>query len=114
LLIGHAQRNAEGVFDEHHDKRGPDEVPADDEKRTDDLEPDLLAIPSDGTSKRCDRECSSTTLGGKDTSEESADEGSNKMSMEDIEGIIDMLEKANVTLAQVKSNLIDLRKLTQK
>jgi hypothetical protein len=31
LLFAHAERNAEYIFDEAHDERGPDDVPADDE-----------------------------------------------------------------------------------
>ena len=47
LLLRHAEWNAEHVFNEAHNKRGPYDVPTHDEKAADDLEPDLFAITVD-------------------------------------------------------------------
>ena len=61
-LVGHSQRHAADVFDENHDQRGPDNVPADDEKSADDLETNLSAIAENSTARVGDTE-SSTAFG---------------------------------------------------
>ncbi len=67
LLVGHAERDAADVFDECHDEGCPDDVPADDEKGTDNLETDLTAIASDGTSRVGDTKGSAALFGGPET-----------------------------------------------
>lgn len=47
-FIAQAQGHAADVFDKAHDQRCPHDVPADDEERADDLQPDLLAVAGDG------------------------------------------------------------------
>ena len=47
-FVRHAEGDAADVFDEHHDERGPDYVPADDEEGAHDLETDLAAVACDG------------------------------------------------------------------
>lgn len=47
-LVRHAEGDAADVFDEAHDERGPDDVPADDEEGADDLQADLAAVAGDG------------------------------------------------------------------
>jgi len=49
--IGHAQWHAQHVLDEDHDQRRPHDVPADDEQRAHDLQPHLLSVAVDGTSR---------------------------------------------------------------
>ena len=69
LLDRHPKGNAADVLDEYHDQRGPDDVPADDEEGTDDLEPDLLAVASDGTTGVGDTERRATLCCGPETCE---------------------------------------------
>ena len=47
-LVGHAQRHAAHEFDKNHDERRPNDIPADDEERAHDLQPDLFAVASNG------------------------------------------------------------------
>lgn len=47
-FVRHAEGDAADEFDEHHDERGPDDIPADDEEGADDLEADLAAVACDG------------------------------------------------------------------
>ena len=48
VFLGHAQRNTADIFDEAHDEGGPDDVPADDEESTDNLEANLPTVSCDG------------------------------------------------------------------
>ena len=106
-LVAHFQRHAADVFDETHYQRGPDNVPADDEESTDDLETDLSAVAEDSTARVCDTE-SSTAFGsrpetyrslaecickdteGKHTCANTSNNCANEMSVENIQRIIDL------------------------
>ena len=52
LSIGHAQRDAQNVFDTEEDDGRPRRVPADDEEAADDLDPDLPAVVVDRAAAR--------------------------------------------------------------
>ena len=66
-LVGHAQRDAAYKLDEDHDERRPHEVPADDEQRADDLQPNLLAVAGDGAAGVADAEGGAAFGGGPET-----------------------------------------------
>jgi hypothetical protein len=105
--IAHAQRNAENVSDEDHDQRRPNDVPADDEKGPDDLEPDLFAVAVDGTTGVGQSEGCAASGRGEDAGADAADECAYKVCVEDIEGVIDVLEERDVAFAKVEGDLVD-------
>jgi len=90
--IAHAQRNTEDVPDKEHDQRCPDDVPADDEKGADDLQPDLLAVAGDGSAGVGQAEGCAAGGCSKDAGANAADERADKVGVEDVEGIVDALE----------------------
>lgn len=117
LLVGHAERDAEDELDKGHNGRSPEDVPANDKESTDDLDPDLASIIVDSTTCRGNAKGAGTTLGGKYTGEEATDNSGNEMGMEDVEDIIDVLERRNVALTQVEGDLralIELDSLVRK
>jgi hypothetical protein len=105
--IAHAQRNAENVPDEEHDQRRPDDVPADNEKSADDLKPDLLAIAIDGTTRVGQAEGCAAGGCGEEAGSDASNECADKVRVEDIEGVVDMLEQCDVAFAEVEANLMD-------
>ncbi len=66
-FIRHAQGDAADEFDEHHNKGGPDDVPADDEEGADNLEADLAAVACDGAARVGDAEGGAALFGGPET-----------------------------------------------
>lgn len=74
ILFAHAQWDAQHIFDEKHDERGPDGVPADDEESTNNLQPNLLAIAVDSTTWVCVAKAGNTGNGCKETGQEAADD----------------------------------------
>lgn len=104
--IGHPQRHAQNVLDEEHDERGPDDVPADDKERTYDLKPDLLSISVNSTAGVGETEGCAASGCCEKTRTDTADQGTNEMRMEDVEGVIDTLEEGNVALAEIESDLL--------
>ena len=94
LLLRHAEWDATDKLDEAHDEGRPDDVPADDEEAADELKPDLFAIAIDGAAIICHAEGSATLCCGKETRSETADQGADKMSMKDLERIVNMSEDA--------------------
>ena len=67
FLVAHAQRHAADVFDEDHDQGGPHQIPADNEERADDLQPDLLAVAGDGAAGVGEAEGGAAFGGGPET-----------------------------------------------
>jgi hypothetical protein len=105
LLICHAKGNAQHKLDEAHDCGCPEDVPANDEESTDNLQPNLLPIAINSAASWGNSEGIRTTLSGKYTGEETANDGSNEVSVENVKGIINALEECDMTLAQVERNL---------
>ena len=92
LLLGHAQRDAAHIFDEAHDERGPDNIPADDEEGTNDLETDLSRVSLDCSTGIGSTESCTAFNGSEDTGSNTANNGTNKMCVEDLQGVVDMRE----------------------
>ena len=89
LLLGEAQGNAEDVFDEHHDERSPDHVPADDEHPARDLVADLHSVSLDGATGVGQPERGAARDGGEDTRRAAAEEAGDEVGVEDAEDVVD-------------------------
>ena len=66
-FVRHAEGDPADVFDEAHDERCPDDVPADDEKSANDLETDLAAVTGDGAARIGDAKGSAAFFGSPET-----------------------------------------------
>jgi hypothetical protein len=83
VILAHAQRHTAYVLDEQHDERGPDGVPADDEERADDLQPDLLAVAIDGAAGIGIAEACHAGDGCEEACQEAAEETGDEVRMRD-------------------------------
>ena len=104
--FAHPQRDPENVSDEDHDQRRPDDVPADDEKSADDLEPDLLAIAVDGTARVGQTERCAAGRSGEEAGSDAANKCADEVGVEDVEAIVDILEEGDVAFAKVEADLV--------
>ena len=103
--VGHAQRHAQHVLDEQHDQRRPHDVPADDEQRSHDLQPHLLSVAVDGAAwvrqaERCAAGCRR-----EETGADTTDQCTDKVGVEHVKGVIDVLEDRKIAFAQIECDL---------
>lgn len=89
LLVRHAQRDAQDVFDEVHDQARPHDIPANDEHGARNLIPDLDAVSRNRTAGVREGEGLGAGYGGEDTSGAAADETGDEMGVEDTEDVVD-------------------------
>jgi hypothetical protein len=109
LLVGHAKRNAKYKLDKGHDGRSPENVPADDEEGSHNLDPHLTTVSSNGTTVGSSSESVGTSGDGENTRKETSNKGSDKVGMENVKGVVNMLEGGDVTLSKIESDLIYVR-----
>ena len=89
LLVGESEGHAEDVFNEHHDQRSPDHVPANDEHGTCDLVADLHSIALDGATGVQEPECGAARDRGKNARGAAAEEAGDEMGVENAEDVVD-------------------------
>jgi hypothetical protein len=75
------------------------------------LDPDLTSIAVDGAARVCEAESSTALACREEASTNTANQRADEMSVEDIEGIVNVLEDGKMAFAEIKGDLSSMRNI---